>query len=991
MATTSIFEGMLQNLMGQTGLGPAPFNAAAPRRMSATPRIAAPQGRTQPLEAPAPPQMGPGPAEAFAGGMGEARLRGGASSENGPDGSTLDRLLPRLMGSASIPPAAMARGPERPQTAAAGAPRDPGAGLNSPSFFASTPGQPAQPVDYVDISSRSKYAAGARPMKRVDGLVVHHTGGRGDAAGVVNTLNQRGLSVQYVIDRDGKIYRTMPEGARANHIKPPNSPMRAGKKMQEKLGDRYDRISQLSNSNVLGVEIIALDDTDILPVQVEAARRLAADTQARYGFPPENVLGHGEFQKDKQSTEGQTVVTSITGKPPWTTAQTNEDPFGVKAFQKERETAILQGDPELDKLAGVMLAEARGEGERGMIGVGQVAANRVADQSGRFPNSYGEVLNGEFAAPMSYANRAKDGVSDEQWAQARKLAAGVMSGEIRDPEVGQSLYFMNPKTASAKGAQMIRDSGVELATINNHVFYGPARGADDAAAAATEMAGGPAPGIPGSASAFAGEEGTDTLAGGNQPPPPRLRPSTEPRRGQAQRGEEGDRRETLAGRPSAQDVLDRGPRLRPSNVAAGENREGDGFRIDVRPGTELPDETMEALTGIVDIVNASGDGQKAFYNALDGAMGEDRTGKRKRDEKGGEGGQKNPAIDRPTVRRGNKGEAVRALQSEIYQKMPPGVLDGDFVDGDFGPETEAAVRHIQEQARIANPEVTVDGVVGPQTWGILDSRSPYEAEGIPTPRARPDPESAMRSQASAADNLAPPSIGPKPPRLSRAGAGDNQAPPHIGPGGIIHGQMSDARRAIALAERDAMRERSKNAAAPLAGPRPNLGMRPPAPPAPPAPRMPSTAADMAALPRGMNGARFPQSGFQKVLGAVLPQENLLTDLGIMDQPVQKGSPPRAGYSTDSMRGSPDNAFKALMDAVLPSSTTINSPSSTPRLTPAAQAAQAMQSREASMAGPPSLSTGSGDGTGTIPGAPGTYYDPSTGTWQQTTYSTGGTF
>lgn len=59
-----------------------------------------------------------------------------------------------------------------------------------------------------------------------------------------------------------------------------------------------------------------------------------------------------------------------------------------------------------------------------------------------------------------------------------------------------------------------------------------------------------------------------------------------------------------------------------------------------------------------------------------------------------------------TVRRGDHGEAVKAVQTLV-----PGDLT---VDGSFGPATETAVRDFQ--AMFAPP---VDGVVGPVTWHAL--------------------------------------------------------------------------------------------------------------------------------------------------------------------------------------------------------------------------------------------------------------------------------
>ncbi len=54
--------------------------------------------------------------------------------------------------------------------------------------------------------------------------------------------------------------------------------------------------------------------------------------------------------------------------------------------------------------------------------------------------------------------------------------------------------------------------------------------------------------------------------------------------------------------------------------------------------------------------------------------------------------------------RGSEGTGVQRLQSAL--KLP--------VDGNFGPETEAAVRRLQ-----ARHGLTVDGVVGPATWALL--------------------------------------------------------------------------------------------------------------------------------------------------------------------------------------------------------------------------------------------------------------------------------
>lgn len=65
------------------------------------------------------------------------------------------------------------------------------------------------------------------------------------------------------------------------------------------------------------------------------------------------------------------------------------------------------------------------------------------------------------------------------------------------------------------------------------------------------------------------------------------------------------------------------------------------------------------------------------------------------------------ARDRPTLRRGARGDLVKLVQSKI------GIQPAD---GIFGAHTEAAVRELQR-----NRELVPDGIVGPKTWLALDA------------------------------------------------------------------------------------------------------------------------------------------------------------------------------------------------------------------------------------------------------------------------------
>jgi len=68
-----------------------------------------------------------------------------------------------------------------------------------------------------------------------------------------------------------------------------------------------------------------------------------------------------------------------------------------------------------------------------------------------------------------------------------------------------------------------------------------------------------------------------------------------------------------------------------------------------------------------------------------------------------------PAMDagnRPTLRRGAKGDLVKQIQGKL----------GIKADGAFGPGTEAALRQFQRDKGLVP-----DGIAGPRTWAALDA------------------------------------------------------------------------------------------------------------------------------------------------------------------------------------------------------------------------------------------------------------------------------
>ncbi len=76
------------------------------------------------------------------------------------------------------------------------------------------------------------------------------------------------------------------------------------------------------------------------------------------------------------------------------------------------------------------------------------------------------------------------------------------------------------------------------------------------------------------------------------------------------------------------------------------------------------------------------------------------------------------------LRKGSQGPEVKELQTKLKAAgFSPGPIDGDF-----GPVTEKAVRRYQ-----AAKKLTVDGVVGPQTWASLNKTKP----GTKPPTTKP--------------------------------------------------------------------------------------------------------------------------------------------------------------------------------------------------------------------------------------------------------------
>ena len=146
----------------------------------------------------------------------------------------------------------------------------------------------------IDISGQSKYARKGEPLKSDKYFILHHTAGAGTAESTMRVLNSRkgGLGVQWIIDRDGILYQSLPLGSRGAHVLPSSDYVHKG-------APRDD----INNGTAQGVEICAKDDTDIQLIQCFTALKLVKSL----GYNQSQIFGHGEANPGHRGrTEGIT-------------------------------------------------------------------------------------------------------------------------------------------------------------------------------------------------------------------------------------------------------------------------------------------------------------------------------------------------------------------------------------------------------------------------------------------------------------------------------------------------------------------------------------------------------------------------------------------------------------------------------------------------------------------------------------------------------------
>lgn len=168
-------------------------------------------------------------------------------------------------------------------------PPRPGAPSIDPQVQPPSPGTVPRPA-MVDLTGdMGRLGVGGR-QRTVRRTIFHHTGG-GNVSGAIETLRQRQLSYNYIIDYNGVIHQLVSEGRMAWH---------AG-------GD---------NSDSIGVALVGRNASEApTPAQLQSAGILQRYLSSRYNYPLTSVQGHGDTDPSNKPGEGFAVRDYIRSMP----------------------------------------------------------------------------------------------------------------------------------------------------------------------------------------------------------------------------------------------------------------------------------------------------------------------------------------------------------------------------------------------------------------------------------------------------------------------------------------------------------------------------------------------------------------------------------------------------------------------------------------------------------------------------------------------------
>lgn len=133
---------------------------------------------------------------------------------------------------------------------------------------------------------------------------------------------------------------------------------------------------------------------------------------------------------------------------------------------------IKYTDKELDLLARLMRAEALGEGNLGMLMVGNVAVNRVLANCLDFKNIK-TITNMIYQSPGGFSGINSSLFQSTSTTNEKNLAKRILKGEYYHPATN-ALWFYSP--GSNKSCKTTWFNQANAGKYKNHCFYEPLQG-----------------------------------------------------------------------------------------------------------------------------------------------------------------------------------------------------------------------------------------------------------------------------------------------------------------------------------------------------------------------------------------------------------------------------------------------------------------------------------------------------------------------------------
>jgi hypothetical protein len=250
------------------------------------------------------------------------------------------------------------------------------------------------PNSIIDLSGQVNYR-GAPFASTPVAIIIHDTGGGGNAQSIVNTFNQRGLAAQYVVDQNGTVYQILPFGETGRRFCPETIIRVMGRGR--------------SNSNTVGIEFIGQTGSTPTQAQVDTAQNFVPWLQQQYGIDPSNVFSHGEVNPGhKDPNEGAYIASILqdnaagSGASPST--DTSTQPSTDTAQPSDTSTSITTMTPEqyaaLNPTSGGGASSGELPGPLSMLNGGS-GNNPLSGVLGGAQKSLGSLLGGSGGNPAS--------------------------------------------------------------------------------------------------------------------------------------------------------------------------------------------------------------------------------------------------------------------------------------------------------------------------------------------------------------------------------------------------------------------------------------------------------------------------------------------------------------------------------------------------------------------------------------------------------------